>query len=406
MEAGGGTTVSVTVQQSSVDEAKPPAADLGPVVAEPALQSLTIGRVKAPGNRPSRDFRKSMIPLEDPPEEDDGEEEEAKEKDATVKTSPAPNTDPQRPDNSQSFLQELGRAQTHCSQGNNCIENQNLDVKINPNQSKPISKDKDPKLNESQDKTTEASEQADDQQSPSSLYNNMVEIDLDETVGQNGKVEGNTPKNIASVNNPPAQNLVSSQVSRSQEKCLPISRQLSKIPCLTKFFWMEVNIGVSYFNIALIFLWLTYFLGALFGKSDDDGNGNWLWGLVWCLINVASSYSVFYGMKHSRRIYIIPALFLSVLNFVAGGINILINFIVLNPFAGVWLLMLTTLNIYYAVALKTVFDSMPCALPPWLLWLQPVSTEEWVEDEEQGLSLMEDDNLGFAVDDKNTIGSV
>ena len=187
---------------------------------------------------------------------------------------------------------------------------------------------------------------------------------------------------------------------------MPISRLLSKIPRLTKFFWMEVNVGVSYFNIALIFLWLTYFLGALFGKSDDDGNGNWLWGLVWCLGNAASSYSVFYGMKHSRRIYLIPALFLSVLNFVAGGINILINFVFLNPFAGFWLLMLTTLNIYYAVALKTVFDSMPCALPPWLLWLQPVSTEEWVEDEEQGLSLMEDDNLGFAVDDQNTIGSV
>ena len=35
-----------------------------------------------------------QIPLEDPPEEDE-EEEEAKEKDATVKTSPASNTDPQ-----------------------------------------------------------------------------------------------------------------------------------------------------------------------------------------------------------------------------------------------------------------------------------------------------------------------
>ena len=34
------------------------------------------------------------IPLEDPPEEED-EEDEAKEKDATVKTSPASDTDPQ-----------------------------------------------------------------------------------------------------------------------------------------------------------------------------------------------------------------------------------------------------------------------------------------------------------------------
>ena len=279
-------------------------------------------------------------------------------------------------------------------------------MEINPNQRKPIIQYTDPKKNESQNKTTETSKQTDVQESPTSLYNNMIEINLDETGAQTNKVEEITRKDIASVNNPPAQNLVSSQVSRSQEKCLPISRLLSKIPRLTKFFWMEVNIGVSHFNIALIFLWLIYFFGALYGKFDDDSNGIWLWGLVWCLGNAASLYSVFYGMKHSRRIYLIPALFLSVLNFVAGGINILINFIFLNPFAGIWLLMLTTLNIYYAVALKTVFDSMPCALPPWLLWLQPVSTEEWVEDEEQGLSLMEDDNLGLAVDNKNTIGSV
>ena len=36
-----------------------------------------------------------QIPLEDPPEEEDEEDEEAKEKDATVKTSPASDTDPQ-----------------------------------------------------------------------------------------------------------------------------------------------------------------------------------------------------------------------------------------------------------------------------------------------------------------------
>ena len=229
----------------------------------------------------------------------------------------------------------------------------------------------------------------------------MVEINLDDTEAQNN--EGNTPKDTAPVNN---QNLVSSQVSRSQEKCLPISRLLSKIPRLTKFFCMEVNIGVSYFNIALVFLWIIYFLGALFGKSDYDGNGNWLWALVWCSGNAASSYSVFYGIKHGRRAFLLPALFLSVFNVLAGGINILINFISFNPFAGIWLLMLTTLNIYYAVALKTVFDSMPCALPPWLLWLQPVSTEEWVEDEEQRLSFMEDDNIGLALDDRRTLGSV
>ena len=90
MDAGGGTAVSVTVQvffhfytrktkdfhnllqmihwkanlgwwkrpsflfqQSSVDEAKP-GADLGPVVAEPALQSLTIGVVLSHHHQPCR----------------------------------------------------------------------------------------------------------------------------------------------------------------------------------------------------------------------------------------------------------------------------------------------------------------------------------------------------------------
>ena len=44
---------SFLFQQSSVDEAKP-GADLGPVVAEPALQSLTIGVVLSHHHQPCR----------------------------------------------------------------------------------------------------------------------------------------------------------------------------------------------------------------------------------------------------------------------------------------------------------------------------------------------------------------
>ena len=270
------------------------------------------------------------------------------------------------------------------------IQNQKLDTEINKRQE------------QNQEETIDASTL---RQSYTQFQNqtSMVEISLDDAGDENHQ-----EKETRSMENPRSQKDSPQASNKSQVDCLPISRLLSKVPRLTKFFFLEVNIGVSYFNIALIFLWITYFLGALFGKADADSYANGLWGLVWCLANAASSYSVFYGMKHSRRLYLVPALFLGVFNFVAGGINILINFIFLNPFAGIWLMILTALNIYYVVGVKTVFDSMPCALPPWLHWLHQVSTEEeWVEDEEQGLRLMEDENLGFEVeDDRPNLGSV
>ena len=220
----------------------------------------------------------------------------------------------------------------------------------------------------------------------------MVEINLDDTDIQDIKRTDNLSGHQGDKHENP------SHVSKSQVKCLPLSRLLSKLPQLTKFFCMEVKIvGDLYFNIVLVLFWIIYFFGALLGRSSDDGsNGNWLWALIWCLANVASCYGVFSGVKHSHRISLVPSLFLCVFNIIAGPINVFANLICANIFAGTWLLMLTTLNMYYLLALKTIFDSMPTALPIWLLWLQPVSTDEWVEDEEQGLTLIEEEGLGFS----------
>ena len=223
-------------------------------------------------------------------------------------------------------------------------------------------------------------------------FSRMVEINLDDTDIQNIKRTDNVSGPQGAKNENP------SHVSKSQIKCLPLSRLLSKLPHLTKFLCMEVKIvGDLYFNIVLVLSWIIYFFGALLGRSSDDGsNGNWLWALIWCLANVATCYGVFSGVKHSHRIILVPSLFLCVFNIIAGPINVIANFICANIFAGIWLLMLTTLNMYYLLALKTIFDSMPTALPIWLLWLQPVSTDEWVEDEEQGLTLIEEEALGFS----------
>ena len=137
-------------------------------------------------------------------------------------------------------------------------------------------------------------------------FSGMVEINLDDTDIQNIKRTDNTSGHQGDKHENP------SHFSKSQVKCLPLSRLLSKLPQLTKFFCMEVNIvGDLYFNIVLVLFWIIYFFGALLARSSDDGsNGNWLWALIWCLANFASCYGVFSGIKHSHRISLVPSLFL------------------------------------------------------------------------------------------------
>jgi len=212
MDVEGKASPSINVQPSVETESA--IASLGPVVVEPALQSLTAGRVKAPGHRPSRDFRKSQIPTEFPLETEN-EEEEAKEKEARTgegskeKTSP-PDTHPQH---SPSVLQELSKAQTRRSLGHGLEE---ISQQGQSQEQAGDSKTKDVTNNQigrmdagpifTQDVVQTEKEQEQE-------FSRIVEINLDDTDIQNIKRTDNVSGPQGAKNENP------SHVSKSQIKC-------------------------------------------------------------------------------------------------------------------------------------------------------------------------------------------
>jgi len=68
-------------------------------------------------------------------------------------------------------------------------------------------------------------------------------------------------------------------------------------------------------------------------------------------------------MQKSTKIFLLPALIISVFDVVVGIINGIINFFILNWFGAIWILALAALTAYYAIGLKNVYDDMSGAAP-------------------------------------------
>ena len=111
---------------------------------------------------------------------------------------------------------------------------------------------------------------------------------------------------------------------------------------------------LRYASIGLIVLWIIYVLGAFLGNRSDSSNG--VWAIIWCVINIACFAGVLYGLTKKNMRFLIPALFLCIFNIIVGIINTLVNFITLNWFAAVWLLVIVGLTVYYALGLLTLLD--------------------------------------------------
>merc|ERR1719450_1008303 len=124
----------------------------------------------------------------------------------------------------------------------------------------------------------------------------------------------------------------------------PVTALRSKTPRLQKFCCWDVANGVRYASIGLIVLWIIYVLGAFLGNPSDSSNG--VWAIIWCVINIACFAGVLYGLTKKNMRFLIPALFLCIF-------NTIVNFITLNWFAAVWLLVIVGLTVYYALGLLT-----------------------------------------------------
>ena len=112
---------------------------------------------------------------------------------------------------------------------------------------------------------------------------------------------------------------------------------------------------VRYVSICLILIWIIYVFGAFLGGSSSS---NWIWAIIWCVLNIAAFSSVLYGLAMNKRFCLLPALVISIFDIIVGVINILVNFISLNWFAAIWLLAIACLTMYYAIGLVTVLEGL------------------------------------------------
>ena len=64
--------------------------------------------------------------------------------------------------------------------------------------------------------------------------------------------------------------------------------------------------------------------------TRDPFSGNWIWAIIWCIASILVYAAVIFGMMKTRKIFLLPALCVSVFNVLVGIINGIINFIILN----------------------------------------------------------------------------
>ena len=62
---------------------------------------------------------------------------------------------------------------------------------------------------------------------------------------------------------------------------------------------------------------------------------HWIWAIFWTALNVVVYLLVVYAlqdMKSDRRFYLLPAIIMSIINVVAGVIDVIVNFVIFNWF--------------------------------------------------------------------------
>ena len=109
--------------------------------------------------------------------------------------------------------------------------------------------------------------------------------------------------------------------------------------------------------------------------------GNGIWAVIWCVCNVVVFLLVILAMKKSNKMFIIPALIVSIFDIIVGIIQAIVAFaslwiiswvsiclqntdsFFLYIFRAIIILIISGITAYYALGLKTVYDDISSAGP-------------------------------------------
>jgi hypothetical protein len=148
--------------------------------------------------------------------------------------------------------------------------------------------------------------------------------------------------------------------------------KLPEVPRLKKFcFCMDVPTGVKASSFVFIVLWSIYIPAILL--VGGGGFFNKFLSCLWAVLHILAYAYAIYGQMKSKAGFLKWALINLVLFVFLDIIQGIVEFILLDWFAGAWCLALAALSIYYIIGLKNVYDDMVASglpstggLPSWL----------------------------------------
>lgn len=135
-----------------------------------------------------------------------------------------------------------------------------------------------------------------------------------------------------------------------------------KIPRLDKFcFCMDLRTGVKVGAIVLVIWYVIVLITSVTGGNT----GNSVFAVLLCLVNVAAFGLVLFGLQKGIAKYLLPAIFLCLVDVIIGVVWAIIQFVTVVLFiSGLFTLASAALTAYYFIALKNVYDDMGNASAP------------------------------------------
>jgi hypothetical protein len=135
-----------------------------------------------------------------------------------------------------------------------------------------------------------------------------------------------------------------------------------KIPRLEKFcFCMDLKTGVKVGAIVLVI----YYVIVLIAGVTGGNTGNSIFAVILCLVNVAAFGLVLYALQKEIAKFMLPAIFLCLIDVIIGVVWGIIQFITIVLWiSGLFSLASAALTAYFFIALKNVYDDMGNASAP------------------------------------------
>merc|ERR1711936_760932 len=131
-----------------------------------------------------------------------------------------------------------------------------------------------------------------------------------------------------------------------------------------RFCCLDVKTGVKYFCLGLSILRIITALQAFFGGGDSNNNsaGYNIWSVLLAVCNVVVYGLVILGIKNNNKVFIIPALIVSIFDIISTCISAVYWLFFLHIITCLLQVLLAAFIAYFVLGLKTVYEALALTL--------------------------------------------